>query len=85
MEIIRKARLFGLVAWCVTNGKCQVKDALANHRPVVALESTIISHGMPYPDNVRCAREVEAIMFTNSRQSIDIIWGIGCFAHAKGS
>ena len=31
-------------------------------RPVVALESTIIAHGMPYPENVRTAREVEALI-----------------------
>ncbi len=31
-------------------------------RPIVALESTIISHGMPYPQNVQTAREVEAIV-----------------------
>ncbi|MCW2757221.1 MAG: Indigoidine synthase family protein, partial [Nocardioidaceae bacterium] len=30
----------------------EVRDALADGRPVVALESTIISHGMPYPQNV---------------------------------
>jgi pseudouridine-5'-phosphate glycosidase len=40
----------------------EVRAALADHRPVVALESTIISHGMPYPDNVEMAREVEAII-----------------------
>src|SRR3954451_8124540 len=40
----------------------EVRDALAEHRPVVALESTIISHGMPYPANVAMAREVEAII-----------------------
>ncbi|RNM16354.1 pseudouridine-5'-phosphate glycosidase [Nocardioides pocheonensis] len=40
----------------------EVRDALAEGRPVVALESTIISHGMPYPDNVAMAREVEAII-----------------------
>jgi pseudouridine-5'-phosphate glycosidase len=40
----------------------EVRTALAEHRPVVALESTIISHGMPYPDNVAMAREVEAII-----------------------
>lgn len=40
----------------------EVRSALAEHRPVVALESTIISHGMPYPDNVAMAREVEAII-----------------------
>ena len=31
-------------------------------RPIVALESTIISHGMPFPQNVQTAREVEAIV-----------------------
>ncbi|HEX7888665.1 MAG TPA: pseudouridine-5'-phosphate glycosidase [Ramlibacter sp.] len=31
-------------------------------RPIVALESTIIAHGMPYPQNVRTAREVEAVI-----------------------
>ncbi len=37
-----------------------VAQALAEGRPVVALESTIISHGMPYPDNVATALRVEA-------------------------
>ncbi|PWK14928.1 pseudouridine-5'-phosphate glycosidase [Tumebacillus permanentifrigoris] len=39
-----------------------VETALREGRPVVALESTIISHGMPYPQNVQTAREVEAII-----------------------
>ncbi|MDM0112833.1 pseudouridine-5'-phosphate glycosidase [Variovorax sp. J22R133] len=39
-----------------------VAAARAAGRPVVALESTIIAHGMPYPENVRTAREVEAII-----------------------
>ena len=42
--------------------KDEVKQALANHLPVVALESTIISHGMPYPDNVVMAKKVEQII-----------------------
>lgn len=37
-----------------------VAHALAHNKPVVALESTIISHGMPYPQNVATALEVEA-------------------------
>src|SRR5579875_3168380 len=37
----------------------EVADALASRRPVVALESTIISHGLPRPDNLRIAREIE--------------------------
>jgi pseudouridine-5'-phosphate glycosidase len=40
----------------------EVKKALFEKRPVVALESTIISHGMPYPDNVKMAKEVEDII-----------------------
>ena len=40
----------------------EVRDALASGRGVVALESTIISHGMPYPKNVQTAREVEQII-----------------------
>ena len=38
----------------------EVAQALAQRRPVVALESTIISHGMPYPQNVSTALRVEA-------------------------
>ncbi|OQY53611.1 MAG: pseudouridine-5-phosphate glycosidase [Candidatus Parabeggiatoa sp. nov. 2] len=40
----------------------KVKQALNAKEPVVALESTIISHGMPYPDNLYTAKEVEAIV-----------------------
>lgn len=42
--------------------KQEVKEALAQNMPVVALESTIISHGMPYPDNVKMAKKVESII-----------------------
>jgi len=40
----------------------EVAAARAAGKPVVALESTIISHGMPYPQNVQTAREVEQII-----------------------
>ncbi len=40
----------------------EVHDALVHHRPVVALESTIISHGMPYPKNVETALRVEQVI-----------------------
>ena len=43
----------------------EVKTALAEGKPVVALESTIISHGMPYPKNVETALEVEKIVREN--------------------
>lgn len=36
-----------------------VADALAAHRPVVALESTVIAHGLPYPQNAQVARDME--------------------------
>ena len=40
----------------------EVSAALAARRPVVALESTIIAHGMPWPENIDTARAVEAIV-----------------------
>ena len=40
----------------------EVQHALDNNMPVVALESTIISHGMPYPQNVQTALKVERIV-----------------------
>ena len=40
----------------------EVKKALAAGKPVVALESTIITHGMPYPQNLEMANKVEAIV-----------------------
>jgi pseudouridine-5'-phosphate glycosidase len=41
--------------------KSEVEAALSNKRPVLALESTIIAHGMPYPDNLNFARKAETI------------------------
>ncbi|MBI0576860.1 pseudouridine-5'-phosphate glycosidase [Neobacillus cucumis] len=43
----------------------EVRAAKEQGKPVVALESTIISHGMPYPQNVQTAREVEQIVRDN--------------------
>ncbi len=40
----------------------EVQEAIAAGKPVVALESTIISHGMPYPQNVETALQVEQII-----------------------
>ena len=42
----------------------EVKSALENGKPVVALESTIISHGMPYPQNINTAKNVERMIRT---------------------
>ncbi|ETP68970.1 pseudouridine-5'-phosphate glycosidase [Planococcus glaciei] len=43
----------------------EVQQAMDNNQPIVALESTIISHGMPYPQNVETARIVEQIIRDN--------------------
>lgn len=43
----------------------EVQQALEDKKPIVALESTIISHGMPYPQNVETARVVEQIIRDN--------------------
>lgn len=43
----------------------EVQDALAQKKPLVALESTIISHGLPRPRNMEVATEVEAIVRDN--------------------
>ncbi len=63
----------------------EVQHALANKIPVVALESTIISHGMPYPQNVQTAQNVEKIIRDNGcvPATIAIIGGVmtvGCNA-----
>ena len=57
----------------------EVQNALKNNIPVVALESTIISHGMPYPQNVETALNVEKIIRENGcvPATIGIIDGVG--------
>ena len=57
----------------------EVVQALKENRPVVALESTIISHGMPYPQNVETALQVEKIVRDNGAvpATIGIIDGVG--------
>jgi pseudouridine-5'-phosphate glycosidase len=57
----------------------EVGTALAEGRPVLALESTIISHGMPYPQNVAMAREVEAIVRAEgvTPATIAVLDGVG--------
>jgi Uncharacterized enzyme involved in pigment biosynthesis len=35
----------------------KVQDALENNKSIVALESTLISHGLPYPENINVAKE----------------------------
>ena len=40
----------------------EIRQALNENKPVVALESTILSHGMPYPDNLDFAHRVEEVI-----------------------
>lgn len=58
--------------------KKEVQEALDAKRPVVALESTIISHGMPYPQNVEMAKTCEKIIRDNGAvpATIAIIDGV---------
>ena len=64
----------------------EVKKALEENRPVVALESTIISHGMPYPQNVETALKVEKIIRNNGcvPATIGIIDGVGVVGMNEG-
>ncbi len=39
----------------------EVQEAIQTNKPVVALESTILSHGLPYPDNLRLANDLSTI------------------------
>ncbi len=43
----------------------KVRDALNGKKPVLALESTILAHGMPYPDNVAFAKKAEKLIINN--------------------
>ena len=56
----------------------EVAAAIAEGKPVVALESTIISHGMPYPQNVETALQVEQIIRDNgavpARSRREALW-----------
>jgi pseudouridine-5'-phosphate glycosidase len=58
----------------------EVQHAINANIPLVALESTIISHGMPYPDNLKTAKEVEQIIAENGAvpATIAIIAGQIC-------
>lgn len=56
-------------------GKCfsgfvysdEVRDAKNNGMPIVALETTIVTHGMPYPDNYKTAVNVENVIRSRVR------------------
>ena len=56
----------------------KIKEAIQNHKPIVALESTLISHGLPYPDNINVANgSIKAVEESGSiAATIGIINGI---------
>ena len=56
----------------------EVQIALRQGKPIVALESTIVSHGMPYPQNLQTAHEVEDVVRSNGAvpATIAILGGI---------
>ncbi|KAG5576722.1 hypothetical protein H5410_056856 [Solanum commersonii] len=58
----------------------EVSEALKHGTPIVALESTIISHGMPYPQNFETAKELEVIVRENGAvpATIAILDGVPC-------
>lgn len=63
----------------------EVEKALKEGKPVVCLETTIISHGMPYPENVETALEVEKIIKENGAvpATIGIIKGVPVIGMSK--
>lgn len=63
----------------------EVKKALKENKPVVALESTIISHGMPYPKNVETALKVEEVIKEQGAvaATIGIIDGVAIIGMSK--
>ena len=63
----------------------EVAKALQEGKAVVALESTIISHGMPYPQNVETALQVEEIVRRNGGvpATVGIVDGVGVVGLSK--
>lgn len=56
----------------------EVAQSLLSNKPVVALESTVITHGLPYPDNLECALRLEEIVRENNAvpATIGILKGV---------
>ena len=57
----------------------KIKEAIQNNKPIVALESTLISHGLPYPDNISVANEsIKAVEESGSMTYHQNHWILGC-------
>ena len=63
----------------------EVEQAIKNNEPVVALESTIITHGMPWPENLNTAKAVEAIVRENGATPATIAIINGCLLYTSPS
>jgi len=63
-----------------TRVRSQVASALAGGRPAVALESTLIAHGLPRPDNLAVAERIEAVIRSEDAQpaTIAVLDGVAC-------
>ena len=59
----------------------EVNQALKNNEPIVALESTIITHGMPYPANLETALKVERTV----REKVNVLHNQIISSHRYGS
>ena len=54
----------------------EIQEAIKNNKPIVALESTLISHGLPYPKNLKVAKSIGKLISTKyyiAEYSKDII------------
>lgn len=52
----------------------EVQHAIETNKPIVALESTIVAHGMPYPQNFQVAVEVESIIRAKVKKELKPHW-----------
>ena len=57
--------------------KDEVREALGAGQPVVALESTIISHGLPYPDNIEIVRDSYGVPHIFASTDAEVAYGFG--------
>ena len=57
----------------------EIEEAIRENKPIVALESTILSHGMPYPENIEFAHKVKPVTgdeFVRDLDASDLAQGV---------
>jgi pseudouridine-5'-phosphate glycosidase/pseudouridine kinase len=79
-SFVRRLKTFKQIENAVFRVSEEVKDAVESFKPVVALETTIYTHGFPYPDNVSLAHDLETIVRNNGGipATIGILNGVAC-------